>query len=196
MTSGYLAQVTGPASTPVSVSEAKLHCRVDGSDDDTLIADLIETAVAFTSGPDGVTGLALITQTWDSSIDSPNRYSQFDFPLVPVQSVNSISYYDADNTLQAANVADFELFRSGDRAWLEPKPGKSWPQVYARPNAITVRFVAGYGEADAVPANIKQAILLLVCHWYQNREAVGANGLEVPMSVEALLSLSRVGWVA
>ena len=39
-------------------------------------------------------------------------------------------------------------------------------------NCVTVRFVAGYGAASAVPETVKAAIKLLVGHLYEHREAV------------------------
>ncbi|MCW5861278.1 MAG: head-tail connector protein, partial [Caldilineales bacterium] len=43
-------------------------------------------------------------------------------------------------------------------------------------NAIHIRFEAGYGAASAVPTRYKQALKLLVGHWYENREAILATG--------------------
>jgi len=56
-----------------------------------------------------------------------------------------------------------------------------------------VTFVSGYGAAAAVPKAIKQALLLLIGHLYENREAVTtANLNELPMAVNALLYPYRV----
>lgn len=38
-------------------------------------------------------------------------------------------------------------------------------------------------EYDAPPADIKHAILALMAHYYENREATGENVFEVPMGV-------------
>jgi uncharacterized phage protein (predicted DNA packaging) len=50
------------------------------------------------------------------------------------------------------------------------------------------------GEEDpAVPQKWKQAMLLLIGHWYQNRESVNIGNItfEVPMSTEMLLWQDR-----
>jgi uncharacterized phiE125 gp8 family phage protein len=56
--------------------------------------------------------------------------------------------------------------------------------------AITVRFVAGYGNADTdVPDRIKQAILQLVAYWYESR-AIG----DVPKGIRDQFIGERVVW--
>ena len=76
------------------------------------------------------------------------------------------------------------------------KSGQSWPGTTLKTAAgVTITFVAGYGATSAsVPESIRQAILLLVGHWYENREAtVGVGNMQVlPMGVKALLSDYRV----
>ena len=56
---------------------------------------------------------------------------------------------------------------------------------------MAIRFVPGYGAAGtAVDMQLRQAILLLVAHWYENREPVlttGAQAVSMPFTVTALL---------
>ncbi len=47
-------------------------------------------------------------------------------------------------------------------------------------NPITVEYAAGYTTGNACPQSIRQAMLLLIGHWYQNREAVGVAGWTLP----------------
>ena len=48
-------------------------------------------------------------------------------------------------------------------------------------------------DADAPPDALKQAILMLVAHWYENREAslVGINAQETPDGVTAITNEYR-----
>jgi uncharacterized phiE125 gp8 family phage protein len=196
MAEHYLKQTTAPAAAPISVAEAKAHMRVDVSDDDTLIGSLIETAVAQLDGYDGTLGgRAMVTQSWTIS----TRYAlenRIYLPVAPVQSVTSISYYDGNDANQTATVSDYYLHNFEDVAWLYPKSGKSWPSVYDRPDAFRVEFVTGYGAASAVPDDIKTALLLMVAHWYANREPVltGTISSELPFGIDHIIAKYRLGW--
>jgi uncharacterized phiE125 gp8 family phage protein len=55
---------------------------------------------------------------------------------------------------------------------------------------VKVTFVSGY---PAVPAAIKQAILLLIGQWYQTREAINVGNIvtALPNTVESLLTNYR-----
>ncbi len=186
-------RTTSPAVEPVTVSEAKAHLRVDASDEDTLIEGLIAAAVAHLDGM-GVLGRAMITQSWATWVcNSPGVVT---LPVGPFQSLTSVEYYDTNNTLQTATLSDYETRLSGDFVTVRPKSGFSWPGAYSRDDAIKITYVAGFGDAAAdVPQSIRQAILLLIGHWYENRMAVSEASLkEVPKAVDALIGIERVGW--
>lgn len=183
-----LSLVTAASALPVSLADAKAHCRVDHSDEDALISAYLEAACLAVAE---MSGRVLAAETWRLSI--PGASGDLRLPKSPVKSVAAITYYDRDGIEQSATVSDFHLFADEDRAILRPKDGKSWPAVQSREDALSVDFVAGY---DALPGNLLQAILLLTGHWYQNREVVGQNVAELPLAVEAMVGISRRGWVA
>jgi uncharacterized phiE125 gp8 family phage protein len=180
---------------PVSVAEVKSDLRIEHSEDDATIAALIAAATAMTGAPDGITGKALTTETWTLSVPRADSCGRIFLPITPVQSITSIAYYDADNAVQTLSVSDFYLFANEDTALIEKKDG-SWPAVYDRRDAVTVTFVAGFGDAESVPANIRHAIRLMAAHWYEHRLAVSDRPMtEVPMGAAMLLGASRKGWV-
>lgn len=186
-------RVAGPSVDPVTLAEAKLHLRVDAADEDSLIESLIGAAVSHLDA-EGVLGRALITQSWALWVGStPGRVR---LPMGPFQSLTSVEYYDTDNALQTATLADFETWLDGDFVIVKPKKDRVWPAAYLRPDAIKITYVAGHGDASTdIPEGVRQAILLLVGHWYENRTAASEVKLhDVPFAVGALIGTERVGW--
>jgi uncharacterized phiE125 gp8 family phage protein len=82
--------------------------------------------------------------------------------------------------------AVYDVARSG----LITRPGHSWPRL--RGDAEGVRVLYQAGETD-VPAQVRQAVLLLVGQWFRNRMSVvvGTISSELPFGVEALLQPLR-----
>jgi uncharacterized phiE125 gp8 family phage protein len=187
-------RTVAPEDTPVSLLEAKAHCRVDYDDDDTLIAALIDAATAHVDGWTGVLGRALVTQSWRQDFHCFG--CRMRLPLRPAGSITEIAYYDRDNIQQTLSADVYQLLTDASGPFVSPQPGQVWPGSYGRADAVSVTFVAGYGDADAVPAAIKAAILLIIGHLYENREAtvVGVSAQTLPMAVDALLApYRRVG---
>lgn len=194
-----LKRTQKPLMYPVELIESKADLRVQHTAEDTLIEGLIAAATDFMDVPNGAINKALITQTWSLSVRCADRYYRIHLPITPVQSISSITYYDSDNTQQTLDPADFYLHGDEEWCYIEPKPGTTWPAVFDRLDAITVTFVAGFGDdSTAVPNSIRQAMRLLIAHWYQNREAVviGTITAELPLAVQSLISMNRKGWVA
>ncbi len=160
----------GPASEPVSLPEAKLHLRVETSDDDDLIRGLIVTA---RTNIETLSLHQLITQTWDWVMDAFPGASVIELPLAPLQSVTGIYYtpYGGSELTFAATNYLVDTYSIPGRIVL--KRDKSWPgDDLVDANGVKIRFVAGFGEAAAVDIRAVQAMKLLIGHYYENREAV------------------------
>lgn len=183
-----LRLITGPTASPVSLAEAKAHLRVYGTDDDGLIAGYLMAAV---QSAEKQTNLLLATQTWEMTLDQFPTDGNVRLPRSPVQSITSITYVDSAGATQTITAGDYGLDKDVAPACIAPTFGKVWPTPRVQPNAVTVRFVAGYTQ---IPEPIRAAILLLVGHLYENREAVmvGQSPSELPMGVESLLFPYRV----
>jgi len=179
-----LAMVTPPAAEPVTLAEAKTHLRVTAADEDTLIDSLIPTARQWA---EDFTRRALITQTWDYTLDA--FADEIEIPLPPLQSITSVKYLDTDGVEQTLATTEYTVDTAATRGLVRLAYGKSWPSVRDQANAVTIRFVAGYGNAPAVPAPIKAACLLMLGELYARRETaiVGAPIAPVPVSAEYLL---------
>lgn len=184
-----LTRVTAPAGYPVTLAEAKAHLRVSFSDDDTLIEAYIGAA---TTAVEQKVGRPLMTQTLRVAERAPEGSVKLRAPL---QAITAINYYDPQNVLQTATVSDYLLIADDDSAEIIPGPGVNFPALYPRDDAFRVTFTAGYGTAAQVPVALKQAILLLVGHLYENREAVGQAMDALPMGVDYFVGTLQVKFV-
>jgi uncharacterized phiE125 gp8 family phage protein len=172
-----LILITKPSTGPITVAEAKAHLRVSHSDEDELIASLIDAATGWLDGRVGVLGMALIAQTWEWTLGAFPR-GCIKLPLGPVASITSIKYTNRVGTEQTVPPADYGIL--GDVLT------GTWPQG----SAVQIRYIAGEGCPDP----IKMVVKLLVGHWYENREAVGDKLTAVPMAVDMLIApYRRVG---
>lgn len=181
--------VTAPADEPISVAEAKLHSRVDGSDNDSLITGLI---IAARIKAEDVTGRQLFTATWKLTLDIFPPTIRID--KVPVSAVSSVKYVDTAGVQQTLDASKYQVDLVSNPARLVPAFGESWPSTRAQLNTVEVEFIAGFGLAAAVPQDIKQAMLLMIGHWYDHRESVvlGTTATEMPMGAMALLLPWRI----
>jgi len=184
---------TAPAVEPLSATEVKAHLRVDSSDEDTLIGTLITAARQYC---ETFQSRAYITQTWELWLDAFPSQDYIKVPLPPLQAA-SIKYYDIDDTEAIFSADDYFVDTKSEPGWLVLNAGCVWPSTILRPaNGVYVQFIVGYGDAGSdVPEKVKQAMLLLIGAWYEQREAITTTGLnvkEVPFAVNAILWQDRV----
>lgn len=191
-----LTVVTPPAVKPVSVSEAKEWVKIESSvtEDDSLISGLIGSA---TNMAEAYLGRALITRTYDMTLDCfpPSYYGVIYLPKNPVQSVTSVTYIDNNGASQAWGSSNYTLDNSSAEARLYAAYNISYPNIRNVRNAVTVRYVAGYGDnASDVPDNIKDAIKVMIAEMYNNRQETvyGVATSRVSMTAEYLLSPYRL----
>jgi len=182
-----LKLITPAAAEPVSLAEAKLQLRVDVSDDDVLITGLITAA---REAVETITRRALVTQTWELVLDEFPGGSQVEMPLPPLQSITSIKYKVAAGTESTFASSSYVVDTDSAPGRVVLDDGASWPgdDLYEA-SAVRIRFVAGYGATGAAaPQSIRQAMLLMIGHWYESREqVVEGTPREIPMGAEWLL---------
>lgn len=179
---------TAPAAEPLTLTEAKLHLRVDDSDDDDLIEGLIQAAREWVENH---TRRSLVRRTLELRLDC--FPAEIRLPRQPVASVTSVTYTDQDGNAATASAAIYQVDTYGTPPRIVLVSGATWPTPKVGAiNAVTVEYIAGYAPGETSPtdhaANVPQAIKaaakLLIGYWYENREAAG----QVPMAVKALLA--------
>lgn len=163
-----LTLISGPSAEPITLAEAKLHCRVDAdlTADDALITALI---VAARERAEHELGRALISQTWERVLDAFPADDDILLGMPPVQSITSVKYIDPTGVEQTVSGSLYVLDKERE-GWAILAAGATWPDTMDTANAVRVRFVAGETSAASVPESIKLWIRLHVGEWYASRE--------------------------
>lgn len=193
----YTISQGDPASLAVGVPEAKLRLRIDHDDEDPDVEALVKAAIDQFEAD---TNLALINRTVTMGFDAwPAAGEPIELLPAPLSSVASVKYYDESETLQTLATSNYVVDTASNRGLIWLAKDKTWPTLGQTPRPIQIAFTAGYGATQKyVPDRCKQAILLLVGHWYANREAVvtGTIATELPMAYQSLVDSARVpSWV-
>ncbi len=186
--------VTPPAGAPITRAEAKANCRIDAdnADEDGLIDGLIEAATSLLDGYSGILGRCLLTQTWQVSADSFSQCMRVPFVATSVV----VKVRNSAGELSTVAGSNYSLLHDAQGSYVRFKDTYAVPSDLAETAAVSIDVVSGYGAADEVPAAIKQAMHLLVGHWFSNREAVNVGNITstLPFAVDALLApFRRVG---
>jgi len=179
------------------------------SPDDTYITSLITVSRQLVE-----TELrqSLLTQTWDLWLDAkslnmdvdpltegrilynPNNleiallrfYAPYvELPYGPVQSVSVIYYYEDDNVQRTFPASSYYLDNSGLVPRVCLAVGATWPAGVRPFASLQVRYVAGQTTSAAVPYPVKQAMLMIISHLYENR---GKESVAIPEMAKVLLS--------
>ena len=181
--------VTPATSNPITLTEAKTHLKVDTTADDTFITNLIRSA---TSSAQEYTNRFFIATTIQHVGDKWEDISNlFKSPLL---SVTNIKYVDTSGSEQTLNTDIYFVDDVNKPARIGLKPNQSFPEIIDRLNAVKVNYVVGNESADDVDEAIKQALLLTIGNWYQNRQAVvtGTIATELPMNAKFLLDQYKI----
>ena len=185
------ALIAAPTLEPVALADAKAHLRLDTDDDDALIAAAIAAARVHV---EVATRRVLIEQGWRVSLDAWPRKRILTIPVAPLIAVDAVTVYDAAGDPVVVPADDYEVDAvsvPGRLVLASPVPAPAGRAV----NGIEIDVTAGYGPSSVeVPAPLRQAIMMLVAHWYEHRGAVGHDlaGAVAPLGFEALVAPYRI----
>jgi uncharacterized phiE125 gp8 family phage protein len=181
--------LTGPAAEPLTLAEAKDFLRVTQDDDDSVITALIASARVLVEAQ---TRRALITQQWRIVRDAWPTNGRVWIAPSPLIAITAARVYESDGTTVTIDPENFAFNAAAAPAhvsfapWAVPQPGRLT-------GGIEIDITVGYGgDASAVPEPLRQAMRLLIAHWYENRAVVASTTSVLPASVSALLAPFRV----
>ncbi len=177
-----------PPTDFISLSDAKRQVQVSHNDDDILLSRLIHQASTYV---EKYTGRFLTSQTIAMYLDEFPRV--ITVPRGPIQSVESITYVDTGGETQTLDVDQYRVDKESTYCRISPAFDKSWPSILPVMNSVEITMIAGYGDVDDVPEDLKGAMLLLVGTWYENRDGIGnTNVKEIPFGVDNVLDMHRM----
>jgi uncharacterized phiE125 gp8 family phage protein len=188
---GYIPSLVAvtPAPPVVTWGEVARHLRIEDESERALVESYVEAATLHLDAEYGIlAGFTLGAQTWELYLDAFPSGAIL-IPLSPLIEVLSVGYVDEDGFGQAVDALNYVVDNKGRDGWVVPIEGFSWPSTFAGINAVTVTFIAGN---VTVPAPLKQAVLLLTGHLYENRETVTPLTMnEIPIGVYNLVAPYR-----
>jgi len=185
---GNTTLVTAPTIEPLTTAETKTYLRVDPSDEDTLIGNIVKAARIQCEAE---TKRTLINTSWKLNLPFfPSSTARIYFIHGPLVSITHIKYYSTSGVLTTIDVANYQVETSGQWGSVIPGINQTWPSVQdQKENAVDITYVAGYGTATTnVPESLRVGMLLFCAHLYENRGVVqiGRTVETIPMGVTAL----------
>lgn len=180
---------TEPDTEPVSVDELRKQLRLDTTEHDNELMELIEAARR--EAEELHLNAGLMTQTCIDYFDGFGAQMELKWP--PVASITSITYTDTNGDTQTLSTDTYELGTVNGMGVVRLKYGQTYPSTRSHEDVVTVTYVAGYGSlASDVPLNTRQWIKLYAAWLFENRE----GALEpLPSHVMNLLGAEATGRV-
>ncbi len=185
-----LEELTTPTTADLPIREIADHIRLgsgfaDDGSEDAVLEVFIRSSLAAVEAR---IGKALITRNFSWTL---TRWFETDgqaLPISPVRAITSVTITKADGSSNVLDPESYRLQSDMQRSKLLAA-GSALPSIPTGGQAEVV-FEAGFGTWALVPADLKQAVMLLATSYYENRAGEGqVNGL--PFAVSALLEKYR-----
>lgn len=189
-----VVRIISPVVEPVSLAEAKKHCRVDTEADDGYIQTLIAVARQYV---EDILDITLLTTVWEARYDLFPVWN-INLPRPPMTSGDvTVTYRRGDGTYGTLSSAagDFQVDHRVVPGRVYPNWARAWPSTRGDENSVVVRYSAGYGDAGSqAPPVARHLIMLLVAHLYDTRQPAVAGAVNsVPQTFDTLLAASGLG---
>ena len=179
-----LTQTVLPTSEPITLAQAKkqVDLPIDETAHDEQLLLLIQAAREQVEMD---ASASYVTSTWTQVYDGFR--SEFSLEKKPIVAVSSIQYYDTTETLRTLATTAYDLDKANRR--VGRKNAQTWPAVAPRWDAVTITYVTGTDLPVSVPALARQAMLLLIGEWFENRGDMSLR----PSSYEPLMNRLQRG---
>ena len=168
--------VTAPVGDLIDPAELMDHVR-GNAEDAALLASYQAAAVSYLDGYSGRLGRCLLRQKW--------AFPLFDAPetvLLPFPDCREFKFERQDALGAWSDVAGPTItVIARDEFQISDLPDDL--------DGLSLTCIAGWDTSDETPDGVKQAVKMLVAHWYENRTAVNAGSVAsaVPLGFDAMI---------
>jgi uncharacterized phiE125 gp8 family phage protein len=172
-------RVAAPAVEPVTVPEMRAYLRLDGDEEDALVAALIRSARLTV---ETVSACILIEQSWRLRLlrrpAAPVRS-----PLAPLIAIERVRVFPRGAGAFDLPADAYRLDEASDPPRIAIDPGEPEGRV-----EIDIRV--GFGpSAESVPEPLRQAVRVLVAHWFEHRGDDGPRPFPADLTLLVALFL-------
>jgi hypothetical protein len=166
--------ITGPASEPVTLQQAKSHLRLDDATDDAYVTDLITAARAYT---EQVMWRGLLLQTYEIALPGFLGADRFELParrnfssamvgyewtntdrayrffpylelpmgqLAASSPIVAFTYLDPNGATQTLDTSVYELDTYSVPGRVRLKDAQTWPLTLDHWNSVVIRYSVGW----------------------------------------------------
>lgn len=175
------------------VEEFKAHLRLGSgfgteSLQDAVLVSFLRAAV---TAVEARTGKVLFERSFVSAHTCWRAADAQPLPVAPVTTVTSVMLVDRAGMRNEVDAATYWLERDMHAPRLR-SVGAALP-VIPQAGSAEIAFVAGYGPAwEDIPADLRQAVLLLAAHFYEFRDETGLSEGCMPFGVASLIERYKV----
>ncbi|MBM6592379.1 head-tail connector protein [Microvirga pudoricolor] len=156
--------IGGPAVEPVSLADMKAHLRVDGEDENELIAGLVKAGRLMV---ESASRRLLIEQAWRVTLDAWPLDGVLSLPVSPVIALDAVRVAGEGGAMVDVDpgAVEADLLSDPPQVIVRGAPRPARPR-----NGIALDLRGGYGaSAHDVPATLALAVKLVVAHWFEHR---------------------------
>ena len=158
----YIFQQSHTSLEIIGLDEAKKHLKVDFTDEDDLITDMIQAAIEHA---ENYTGTSIAEAKYEVRFDE--FINDYEFKLSPVQSIESVGYTDENG--DAKLLADYELLPVDKFASIIHYTDSDNLPAIKEGSRIKVNLTTGYADGKT-PKAIRNAIKLIIWNLYEVRQ--------------------------
>jgi uncharacterized phiE125 gp8 family phage protein len=168
-----LRRTNPPRAQPLSLDEVVLHLRLDPEAIRGPEVPLLNGMIAAaTQTLEDHAGVAVMRQEWRMTLRHwPAVWGDpLNIPLPPLHELRGVIVNGQGQDLANYGVELDERLP----ARMYPLAGY-WPQIVLvprQPQGIIIDFSCGHEKPEDVPASLRQALLLAIATWYENRESL------------------------